>query len=67
MKRRKQTGLDFEVDELTNSIENVITKDSFPTDITLITSTDLKTVTKKSGWQFDWKFELNNLKETFTN
>ena len=58
MKKRKQTGLDFEVDKLTNSIENVITKDSFPTDITLITSTDLKTVTKKIGWQFDWKVEL---------
>lgn len=58
MKKNKQTGLDFEVDKLTNSIENVITKDSFPTDITLISSTDLKTVTKNSGWQFDWKFEL---------
>jgi hypothetical protein len=58
MKKRKQTGLDFEVDKLTNSIENVITKDSFPTDITLITGTDLKTVTKKTGWQFDWKVEL---------
>jgi hypothetical protein len=58
VKKSKQTGLDFEVDKLTNSIENVITKDSFPTDITLITGTDLKTVTKKTGWQFDWKAEL---------
>lgn len=58
MKKSKQTGLDFEIDKLTNSIENVVTKDSFPTDITLITSTDLKTVTKKTGWQFDWKFEI---------
>jgi hypothetical protein len=58
VKKSKQTGLDFEVDKLTNSIENVITKDSFPTDITLINGTDLKTVTKKTGWQFDWKFEL---------
>ncbi len=58
MKKSKQTGLDFEVDKLTNSIENVITKDSFPTDITLISGTDLKTVTKRNGWQFDWKFEL---------
>ena len=57
MKKSKQTGLDFEVDKLTNSIENVITKDSFPTDITLITTADLKTVTKKNSWQFDWKFE----------
>ena len=57
MKRVKNTGLDFEVDKLTNSIENVITGDSFPTDITLITNADLKIVTKKNGWQFDWKLE----------
>jgi hypothetical protein len=58
VKRQKQTGLDFVVDKLTNSIENVVTGDSFPTDITLISSVDLKTVTKKSGWAFDWKDEL---------
>ncbi len=58
MKKGKQTGLDFEVDKLTNSIENVITKDNFPTDITLISVKDLKTVTKKNGWQFDWKAEF---------
>jgi hypothetical protein len=58
MKKSKQTGLDFEIDKLTNSIENVVTKDSFPTDIILITSADLKTVSKKTGWQFDWKLEI---------
>lgn len=46
------------VDKLTNSVENVITGDSFPTDITLISSVDLNTITKKNGWQFDWKSEL---------
>jgi hypothetical protein len=58
VKKSRQTGLDFEVDKLTNSIENVVTGDSFPTDITLISSTDLRTVTRKNGWQFDWKSEL---------
>ena len=58
MKKQKQTGLDFVVDKLTNSIENVVTGDSFPTDITLISSADLKTVTKKNGWAFDWKDEF---------
>ena len=58
MKKKEQIGLDFVVDKLTNSIENVITGDSFPTDITLISSADLKTTTKKSGWQFDWKDEF---------
>lgn len=58
MKKRKQIALDFEVDKLTNSLENVFTGDSFPTYITLVLSTDLKTVTKKKGWLFDWKYEL---------
>lgn len=58
MKKNRKIGLDFEVDKLTNSIENVITGDSFPTDITIITAADLKNVTKKNGWQFDWKFEF---------
>ena len=55
---KKKIELDFEVDKLTNSIENVVTGDSFPTDITLITLADLKTVNKKNGWSFDWKAEL---------
>ena len=58
MKKHKQSGLDFEVDKLTNSIENVVTGDSFSTDITLITSDDLKTVTKKNDWIFNWKMEF---------
>jgi hypothetical protein len=33
VKKQKETGLDFEVDKLTNSIENVVTGDSFATDI----------------------------------
>ena len=58
MKKYKQIGLNFEVDKLTNSIENVFTGDNFQTDITLISSTDLKAVTRKNGWAFDWKFEF---------
>ncbi len=58
VKNQEQTGLDFEVDKLTNSIENVVTGDSFATDITIISMADLKSVTKKNGWQFDWKSEL---------
>ena len=58
MRKQEQIGLDFEVDKLTNSIENIVTGDSFATDITIISIADLKTVTKKNGWQFNWKFEL---------
>jgi len=58
MKKHKNTEIDIEIDELTNSIKNVVSGDSFQTDITLITSSDLKIVTKTNGWQFDWKIEL---------
>ena len=57
MKKKQNIGLDFIVDKLTNSIQNVVSGDSFATDITLISSADLKNVIKKNNWQFDWKFE----------
>ena len=49
MKKQNINYLDFVADKLTNSIQNIITSDSFPTDITLITIDDLKSVTKKNG------------------
>jgi hypothetical protein len=58
MKKQENQGIDIEIDELTNSIKNVISGDNFPTDIVRIVKSDLKTITKKSGWQFDWKLEL---------
>lgn len=58
MKKQQNKGLDFIIDKLTNSIENVVTGDSFATDITLISTTDLKTVLQKNSWQFDWKLEF---------
>jgi hypothetical protein len=56
--KRKQPALEFEIDKLTNSIENVVTGDSFPTQVTLVSNIDLKSITKKTRWQFDWKFEF---------
>lgn len=58
MKKSKIIYLDFIVDKLTNSIENVKTGDSFRTSVSLVTMEELKTVTKKNGWAFDWKSEL---------
>ena len=60
MKKRAKIGLDFEIDELTNSIKNLISGDSFSTDISRITKADLKNITKKDGWQFDWRLELKH-------
>jgi hypothetical protein len=58
MKRKEKQGLDFEIDKLTNSIENIITGDSFSTDISILMANDLKKITKKLGWVFDWKKEF---------
>ena len=60
MKKQKEIGLDFIIDKLTNSFENVVTGDSFATEISILTTQDLKSVTKKSSWLFDWKSEFKN-------
>ena len=54
MKKRKTIHLDFVIDKLTNSIENVKSGDSFKTDVSLVTRVEIKNVTKKNGWIFDW-------------
>lgn len=59
MKKEEINYLDFEIDKLTRSVENVATGDSFPTEITYLTRIDIKQVTKKNGWLFNWKKELN--------
>lgn len=66
MKKRKETGLDFEVDFLTESIRNTVSGDSFRTEVLRLTKVDLKQVTKKNGWNFNWKTELdNNTREVY--
>ena len=52
--------LDFEIDKLTESIENVQTGESLETLVIPITSDDLKDLTKKNGWRFDWKIEFSD-------
>ncbi len=53
-------GIDIEIDELTNSVRNVISGDSFQTEVSLVTKSDLKIITKSKGWQFNWKLELKH-------
>jgi hypothetical protein len=59
MKKRNIYKLDFEIDTLTDSIINTISGDSFRTEVSLLTKTDLQTITKSRGWLFDWKYEFN--------
>jgi hypothetical protein len=60
VKKSKTIQLDFVIDKLTNSIQNKISGDSFQTEISRLTRADLKKVSTKSGWNFNWKQELEN-------
>lgn len=57
MNKRKQIQLEFVIDKLTNSIENVKSGDSFPTEVSILSSEELKRITKRNGWKFNWKAE----------
>lgn len=66
MKHPKDSGLDFIVDKLTNSIENTISGDSFQTEVSILTALDIKAISKNKDWDFDWKLELKNpIREVF--
>lgn len=58
MNKFSKIELDFIIDKLTNSIENVKTGDSFTTEIALLKTSELKAINKKNGWNFDWNNEI---------
>ena len=62
MKKAKDAPLDFEVDKLTNSIENTLTGESFETDILPLEKND---VLSKIEWVFDWEQELKEGREVY--
>lgn len=57
MSKKSKKFLDFEIDKLTNSIENTISGDSLSTQVRLLEKGDLKLTLRKEGWLFDWKSE----------
>ncbi len=57
MKKRKEIELDFEIDKLTNSIENSLTNEVFDTEITRLFPKDKKQI-KKVDWVFEWDKEF---------
>lgn len=66
MKKRTYNGLSFEIDRITNSIQNTISGDSFQTEVSVFTKEGLKQATKKNGWLFNWRTELSdNKKEVY--
>jgi hypothetical protein len=52
MPKRKIIAFDFEIDKLTNSIENTITGDSHATIVLPVTKEDLAKIKKDKTWQF---------------
>jgi hypothetical protein len=60
VKKREPIGLDFIVDKLTNSIENVVTGDAFATTVSRLTTQELKSITKANGWLFNWRSEMRD-------
>ena len=63
MEKKKIIEQDFIIDRLTNSIMNIISGDSFQTEVSLLTKNDLKIITKKNGWNFNWKNEFDDIKK----
>ncbi len=53
----------FIIDRLTNSILNTVSGDSFQTDVIRLSISDLKLITKKKGWNFNWKQEFDEIKK----
>ncbi len=60
MGKQSKYHLGIEIDKLTNSILNTISGDSFPTDVHPLSKADLKNVTKKNGWLFNWNNEFKH-------
>ncbi len=58
MGKQTKYHIGIEIDKLTNSVVNTISNDSFPTDVHPARKADLKNVTKKAGWFFNWASEL---------
>ncbi|MES1219081.1 MAG: hypothetical protein ABUT20_26475, partial [Bacteroidota bacterium] len=66
MKKNEKIALDFEIDVLTNSIQNTISGDSFETEVSSLTIKELKHITRKNSWSFNWRTELiDNKKEVY--
>lgn len=57
MKKREIILLDFEIDKLTNSIENAISGEVFDTQIVKLKPADAKSI-KKIDWNFNWHDEI---------
>ena len=63
MVNKEQIEQSFLIDKLTDSILNTISGDSFQSEVSRLTSIDLKIITKKKDWNFDWRAEFIDIKK----
>lgn len=54
MAYKKNIELDFVIDKLTNSIENVVTGESFATEVSMLSKNELFLIAEKNEWMFNW-------------
>lgn len=59
MAKRQNSGLDFIIDKLTNSIENTSTGEVFDTEVVKMGKADIKQIIK-TEWEFDWHTEIKD-------
>jgi len=53
--------LDFEIDKLTHSLEDTSTGGILLTEVLPLDKSDLKVISKKFGWRFNWKTEFTTV------
>ena len=53
--------LDFEIDKITESIEDSSTGEVLKTLILPVTQADLREIDKQNAWLFDWKLEFSQI------
>jgi hypothetical protein len=58
MPKQSKYHIGIEIGELTNSILNTISGDSFDTEVSLVTKPELKSINRKNSWNFNWSAEL---------
>ena len=61
MARHNSYKLDFEVFKLTDSILNRVSGDSFQTEVSLVSKSEIRTIAKTKGWSFNWTYEFNQI------
>lgn len=54
MADKKNIELDFVIDKLTNSIENVVSGESFATEVSMLSKNELYLIVEKNDWMFNW-------------